>query len=508
MNRIKRQMLARCKRRILARLENSSSRDRGRAMINPQNVQYEMAARTRAIDCGGIGAVHAFVKHIGLDQLIDARLCLLKIHLPYHESDHVLNIAYNTLCGGRCLEDLELRRNDEVFLDALGTERIPDPTTAGDFCRRFTSGDIRLLMNVFDEVRLKIWQQQPAAFREEAIVDVDGSIVATTGECKEGMDLSYKGIWGYHPLLVTLANTGEVLRLVNRSGNRPSHEGAHREIDDVIALLERAGFQRLLIRGDTDFSQTQHLDRWSHIPGLRFVFGMACTGNLHFLADELPATAWKTLERPERYVVKTVPRGRRERVKQKVVVRRKFKDIQLDGEEVAEFTYCPVACQRSYRVIVVRKDLTVVNGQPKLYQDYRYFFYITNDSDTTAQDIVFTANDRGQQENIIEQLKNGTRSLHAPVDNLTSNWAYMVMAGLAWNLKAWMALSIPVSPRWREQHQAEQRDLLTMEFRKFVQVFIRIPCQIIKTGRQLIYRLLNWNPYLSTFRRLLTVLGH
>ena len=101
------------------------------------NIHYEPSSKVGAIACGGIGAIHLLAKRIGLVQAIDQRLHLLKIHFPYQDSDHVLNIAYNSLCGGTCLQDLERRRNDENYLNALGTRRIPDPTTAGDYCRRF-----------------------------------------------------------------------------------------------------------------------------------------------------------------------------------------------------------------------------------------------------------------------------------------------------------------------------------------------------------------------------------
>jgi hypothetical protein len=169
------------------------------------------------------------------------------VHQPYHESDHVLNIAYNLLCGGKTLEDLEQRRQDEVYLDALGAKVIPDPTTAGDFCRRFTEADVEALLAVIDRVRVTVWRQQPAAFFAEAILEADGTLAETSGECKEGMGISYDGRWGYHPLVVTLANTGEPLSLVNRSGNRPSHEGAAERFDQAIALCQEAGAPSLVL---------------------------------------------------------------------------------------------------------------------------------------------------------------------------------------------------------------------------------------------------------------------
>jgi hypothetical protein len=179
----------------------------------------------------GIGLIQRLVQELGLAAEIDQRLVLLKLHLPYHESDHVLNLAYNALCDGRCLEDLEQRRADEAYLNLLGAERIPDPTTAGDFCRRFSESDLAQLHAAFDAVRRKVWARQPAAFFAAARLDADGTLVGTASECKAGMDYSYQGVWGYHPLIVSLANTGEVLRLINRAGNRPSHEGAAEQLD-------------------------------------------------------------------------------------------------------------------------------------------------------------------------------------------------------------------------------------------------------------------------------------
>ena len=105
-------------------------------------IRYEWARARPGVAHGGIGMIARLVDALGLAGEIDASVTLLRVHLPYHESDHVLNIAYNPLCDGTCLQDIELRRNDENFLDALGARRIPDPTTAGDFCRRFDAGHI------------------------------------------------------------------------------------------------------------------------------------------------------------------------------------------------------------------------------------------------------------------------------------------------------------------------------------------------------------------------------
>lgn len=498
---IRRQLAGR-KRRIERRLDKSKLPWSDQPMFTARNIHYEIGDRQRGLAHGGIGAMHLLARRIGLIDAIDRRLHLLKIHLPYHESDHVLNLTYNALCDGTCLQDLELRRQDEVYLDALGARRIPDPTTAGDFCRRFQAKDVHTLIDIANEVRQRVWARQPASFFAEARIDMDGVLVGTDGECKAGMDLAYDGTWGYHPLVVSLANTGEVLSILNRSGNRPSHEGAAAEVDRAVRVCLEGGFRRVLLRGDTDFSQTAHLDRWAADPRVRFIFGMDATAPKQYLADELPASAWRLLQRRPRYQVRTEPRSKPPRVKDRIVRARQFESIRLEGEQVAETPHRPTACRQTYRLIVVRKDLSVTKGERRLFEDYRYFFYLTNDWTTPAADIVFAANGRCNQENLNAQLKGAVRALTAPVDNLESNWAYMVMTALAWNLKAWWALWPTESPgRWQQRHCEEKETLLRMEFKTFVNAFLRLPCQIISAGRRFVYRLLSWNPWQRVFFR-------
>lgn len=489
MNKRDHKTLFRDKQNLEARLERRRYSDQPKPMFNDSNIVYEIAERTRAIGYGGIGALHKLVLKVKLDREINKNLELLAFHVPYHESDHVLNIAYNVLSGGTCLEDIERLRNDETYMNGLGAERIPDPTTAGDFLRRFSPDSILALQETFNATRRKLWSLQDRSFRNEAVIDIDGTVAGTTGECKEGMDIAYNGIWGYAPLIISLAKTNEVLYLVNRPGSRPSSDGAAEWMDRAIALTKPV-FQKVWLRGDTDFSLTQNFDRWTD-DGIAFIFGYDARPNLVKIADELPEGRWQHLERPPRYEVKTEERERPFNFKERAVKDREFENIRLESEEVAEFDYRPTNCKKSYRMIVVRKNLTVEKGEQRLFDDIRYFLYVTNDREMTKAEVVFFANDRCNQENVIGQLKTGVNALRMPSDGLVSNWAYMVIAALAWNLKAWYGLLA--------RTKTARRDILRMEFKRFVVSFVQIPCQIVNTGRRLVYRILSYNRHLETF---------
>jgi hypothetical protein len=478
------------KANLAKRLERKQYPEQPRPLLRAQNIHYEMAERVRAIDCGGIGAFHLLACNTGLVDAINEKVHLLKRYLPYHESDHVLNIAYNTLTGGTCLDDIELRRNDETFMDGLGVERIPDPTTAGDFTRRFCEEDVVELMEAINSKRPKLWKKRlNNAERKEALVDVDGTHALTLGECKEGIGLSYDGKWCYHPLLVSLANTMEPLYLVNRSGNSVSHDGAVEWIDRAIGLV-RQSFKKVCLRGDTDFALTVHFDRWSK-EGVRFAFGIDAMRNLVEIAEGLDSKRWRRLRRREKEPLSGERRKRPKNFKEEIVVEKGYRNIRLVREHVSEFSYQPTKCKRPYRVIVLKKSLSVEEGQVRLWDDVRYFFYITNRSDLTASEVVWLCNERCNQENLIEQLKNGVNALRMPVDSLVANWSYMVMASLAWTLKAWFALLV---------RKREHRDqLLGMEFRRFLHGLIRIPVQIICAGHRIRYRILGYNQWVYTF---------
>jgi hypothetical protein len=499
-----RQQLRKRNQRIRRRIDKREGIFQSPA-IRATTTKFELSEKMQAISCGGIGLIMQIVKQLDLRKYINEAAPVFKLHLPYDESDHVLNIAMNLLAGGTCLDHIEFRRTDEAYLNALGAERIPDPTTAGDFCRRFDSLKIMKLMQGINRARQRVWKQQPDGFLDQATIEADGTMVETYGEKKQGIGINHKGQWGYHPLIVTLAETQEMLYLANRSGNRPSHEDSAMYFNSAIELCKEAGFRKIRLRGDTDFSSTAHLDRWDR-DGVTFVLGYDANKTLVGIADTLAESAWKTLSR-QKPTAKT-QRAKSPNYKERIVVANGYENQILQGESYAEFDYQPVACGRTYRMVVVRKDIKVMRGQQHLFDKQKYFFYITNElkEDVPAREVIRNGNQRCDQENTISQGK-ACGALTAPLDTLESNWAYMVMASLAWTLKLWSGMLVRVqgNPEQRQVRAEVRRKVIRMEFSTYLNSLMLIPAQVIRSARQLKLRLLAYRPSVDC---LLTLSDH
>jgi hypothetical protein len=478
------------KTKVIARHAKAGHwKNQQRPMFGTGKVRYEVGGNIEAMNFGGIAPVHRLVTKLGLRTRIDSDLQLLKVHLPYHESDHVLNVAYNVMCGGTRLEDIEKLRHDVAYMNALNADLIPDPTTAGDFARRFTRNDIVTLMESINAVRPKLWQGRGSELLGPiTYMDIDGTTAPTYGKCKEGMDISYKGIWGYAPLIISLANTKEVLYVVNRPGNAASHAGAAVWIDKALEHIKPYA-PKVCMRGDTDFSLTANFDRWSKEAD--FIFGMDSNSTLRTHAEALNEGAWRRLKRKPKY--ETLSGETRERFqeneKERIVKDREYMNLHLNYEDVAEFEYKPGKCSRPYRVVALRKNISKMKGENVLIEDIRYFFYITTRTDLTPSEVVYCANERCNQENVIEQLKNGVNAMRLPVYDLLSNWAYMVMATLAWNIKSWFAMMM---------HLKSDRDAyIRMEFKRFINNMILIPCRVMRRARSIIVRIIGYQPTLD-----------
>jgi hypothetical protein len=493
----KRKKAVKRQQKLQERLSHKDFTSPSHPLLGDLPIRYELADRTGVIPMGGIGAMHMLVTKLDLPDILNDHVSVLKRHLPYWESDHLLSQCYNLLTGGKPLQDINRLRRDEGYLKALGVERLPAPSTAGDFLRRFDAEDVLALQEGIHQARQSVWQRLPVDRRCRATLDMDGTIVETEGECKEGMDYcAYKQQWGYGPLLLSLAETGEVLYVVNRPASPPSHHGAAEWVTRALVHLH-AAFDTVWLRGDSAFSLTQEFDGWDE-QGVMFIFGYDAYATLLTQADALPFQSWERLLRPPKYEIKTRPRTKAERIKREIVSQRGFERIETVYEEVASFSYQPTHCKKAYRMIVLRKHLEITQGGQWVRDEIRFLFYSTNDWMAPATELVLFYDERGGQEHLIGTLKSSVPLFHAPTNTLEANGVYMVIAALAWNLKVWYGLLLD-EPELQQQIQR-------MAFKQFVERFLHIPCQILCSGHQLIYRIVQFTTdtltALSTFEQL------
>jgi hypothetical protein len=493
----KRQKAEQRQQKLHDRLTHKDFTSPSQPLLGDLPIRYELADRTRVIPMGGIGVMHTLVTKLHVPDFLNDQVSVLQRHLPYWESDHILSQCYNILTGGKPLQDLNRLRRDEGYLKALGVERLPAPSTAGDFLRRFDGEDLLALQEGIHQARQPVWQRLPAERRRRATLDLDGTIVETEGECKEGMDYcAYKQQWGYGPLLLSLAETGEVLYVVNRPASQPSHQGAAEWVTRALVHLKPT-FDTVWLRGDTAFSLTQEFDAWDG-QGVMFIFGYDAYDTLIRQAEGLPFEAWETLIRPPPYEIKTRPRTKPDRIKREIVSQRGFERIETVHEEVTFFAYRPTQCKKTYRMIVLRQYLEITQGGQWVRDEIRFLFYSTNDWMAPATELVLFYDERGGQEHLIGTLKSSVPVFHAPTNTLEANGVYMVIAALAWNLKVWYGLLLE-EPELQQQIQR-------MAFKQFIERFIHIPCQILRSGHQLTYRIVQFTTdtltALSTFEQL------
>ena len=461
-----------------------------RPVFKQRQVRVKPQERGDVTSYGGLCLPHQLVMRLGLDHAINGRVALLKMKLPYFESDHILTHVYNLYVGGHCIEDICHIQHSDAIKRLVGACRIPDPTTAGDFLRRFGPYHLNRFQSAIDEAREKVWRQLPRPRKREATVDMDSTVKQVYGECKQGADFSYNGKWSYHPLLLTLAETNEPLRTINRPGNRPSAEGAGEALAEVLPMVSRH-FKKVRVRGDSKFYQ-----RWTIAEcerhGAQFAFAMDGYKVLHEKAENLSNTAWKPFSAHPDARAATgrrlnarhkARRRKRTRYRRRIARRREYRTLTTTREWVAEFPYtmprhrkdedCGLS-GRTYRVIVKCQRVEVSEGQDALFQEYRYRFIITNicKSEMNAGEVIRFANGRCDQENTIEQLKNGISALRMPTGELLANGAFLMCGQLAWCLRSWLSsLALP-------------KETLRWEWSWFRHAFVYVAAKVTQSARE------------------------
>ena len=475
--------------------------NRRRPVFRNRRIRVESEQRGDTTPYAGLATPVLLAKKLGLDRAIDAHLGLLKFPLPYTESDHVLTHAYNLFVGGSCIQDIKDLQASEAVLKLLGAERIPDPTTAGDFLRRFDRSDLNALQAAVDAARVKVWKKMPRRFRRRATVDIDSHIKEVYGECKQGADFSYTRKWSYHPLLVTLAETGECLRLINRPGSAPSAAGAAETLRGVFDLTCNA-FDAVYLRGDSKFCQREIVTLCEKPAyGVRFAVVKEASPNVRKIAETLAETAWTPyLARPDkqRPLRRGKRRKKRPRLRRRTAARRGYRNLDTIKEWVSEVPYSLTKCDGTFRLIIKRQLIEERNGQGQLFRRYEYRFVLSNipKTEMTADEVVRFAYGRCDQENAIEQAKNGLNGFRMPTGSLLANGAFLLCAQIAWCLRSWLSLMVLPS------------ETLRWEWKRFRHAFVYLAAKVVRIAREVVVRISASHRWAAQFVRATDKLRH
>ncbi len=421
---------------------------------------------------GGLSLAASLVRSLGIAKDLNRDLSLLSAHRPFHESDHVLTHVYNLYAGGTCIEDIADLQTSEPVRRILGANRVPDPTTAGDFLRRFDAGSLRSLDRVIDQAQEKVWKRRYGKGKaERAIVDLDSCVRPVYGDQKEGTDFTYKGSFGYHPLVISLAGTLECLRLVNRSGNEASAAGSEDHLRELFPMLGRH-FKQVIVRGDSAFAKQAIFDACEE-SGHSFAIVSSQQQNFASLFEALPGEAWKPYRQREKNEVPARKRRKRGRNRRQERARaRNKRDLQLKKQWIAEIPYRPERSDRTYRLIARYQEIEE-HEQGHLFMLTRFRFILSNlPSSVSAEKVMDLTYQRCDQENLIEQLQSGVTALRMPTGGMFSNAAFMTCARLAHNLKPWLAqLALP-------------QETMRWEWKRFRRAFVYCAARVVHTARQ------------------------
>lgn len=462
---------------------------RARPVFRNRRVRVRLEQRGNVTPYGGLALAHDLAMRLGLDRALNAALPLLKLKMPYFESDHVLTHVYNLYAGGLCIEDIANLQHSDAIKHLVGACRIPDPSTAGDFLRRFHEPHLKAFQNVIDDAREQVWRKLPRRRRKVATIDMDSTVKPVYGECKQGADFSYNGQWSYHPLLLTLAETHEPLRTINRSGNAASADGAAEALKEILPRVARH-FGTVFVRGDSKFYQRGII---AECEQHRAFFALCMDGYavLHEKAEALPESAWEpfSAQRADEIAATAAAdrktRRKRERHRRRIARQREYKTLATTDQWVAEFEYTiprhtkddALALDlsgRTYRVAVRRQRVEELQGQKLLQTEYRYRFVISNipPAHLDASEVLCFAYGRCDQENFIEQFKNGIAALRMPTGELLANSAFLLAGQLAWCLRSWLSLL------------ALPRETTRWEWKWFRQAFVYIAARITHSARR------------------------
>ncbi len=364
----------------------------------------------------GLSLFYAMAEAFEIPRILDEDVKVKQRESGYPESEHILALAANAFVGGDFLEDLEALREDVAIQRAIGRKDLPDPTTAGDFCRRFTLGHLLQLNRAFGKIEQRVYEQRPDV--THWTVDVDAKVHEVYGENKQGAAKSYNGIYSLQPMYGFVHETDEMIHCELRSGN--THPGAggtgflrrlKRKIPSPVKAVHLRSDSALYAKKVVEFCEEE---KWT------FTITADQTAPLMKEIEGLRESAWK-------------------------------RDPKEDSLSYGEVWYQPVQWAHPYRYLVRREKKSSKSGQSALFEamSFSYYVIVTNRQED-IQEVLELHDKRGMSERRIAQFTNEFL-FHLPMEGFMSNWVYLLCAQLAYNLSLWIR-DLVLPPFYRNKH--------------------------------------------------------
>lgn len=390
----------------------------------------------------GIVLVRDFIERLGVPEILDAEVQVKARQRGYPESENLLNLCWNALLGGSCLLDLNVLRGDAGLPQLLGVAAILAPTTAGEFLRQFTLGDLWDLQRAERRIAQAVRSYQNS---DCVTMDLDASLYAQAGTQKQGVRMNYKGEVGYYPLFIFWAEQQELLATHLLAGNK-------RAAPKAVYLLQQALRQaptgkKLSLRGDSEFYCWDLLEFCeAHEPVITYAITADQTPSLQAQIAALPEPAWR---------------------------------YYAPGQQVAQLWFAPQD-KAPHRYLVKRHWVAATKRQPAAW---RYHAVITNDHRRSAKKLLRWALGRCAMENLIKEHKHDFGFAKMPTNKYHANWAWLLISQLAWNLLAWFK-------RYCLPPECHPLRLGTLRQR-----LLKVTAKIVQQGRQLFLVLSDTNYY-------------
>ena len=456
--------------------------------------------RSPLIGYAGIVPVRNLISKLDIASIIDNHVSVLKRHKPYFESDHILNFVYNFLTGGEVINDIERLQESEGVLRILGTESIPDPTTAGDFLVRFDEKDIGAFQTSLDEIQDTAFSLLDPKRKKQATIEHDSSLHEVYGEKKEGADYSYEKIYNYNAQYITLAETGDVVHQELREGNRYSSYGLAKILPGIFDRVGRH-FTHLRYRADSA-SYDKAIVKVCEQKGVEFYISADQTQKLMKEIQNIEEGAWKCFRRKNLSTGDMKPlvkkRKKRKNHKKTILEKRKPNRKRKGKPQIASLLYQPVGWEKPYRFVVKRTEVLDKHGQ-LYFEDglckYIYHIVVTNNYHASDSRVMHIAQGRANQENLIKDFKYGLGLSHVPTGFFLANRIYFKIAALAWNIKTWMLNLLAIG------------DGAVLRFKRFLYLWIYQACTVSKTGRNTVVLRMDAGEYYTRYSKALDAIA-